>query len=764
MKCPQCGTNNRDNARFCLGCGRRLSPAKSAVATAPEQAQARPKKRRVYSPQTIQKGRYLVIQKLGSGGMSRVYLARDTKMDFNVVVKEMFPPKSYPEKKVYFLKKFKNEAKLLFRLRHPGIPRVTDYFAEGDSYYMVMEYIEGENIDNIVKSRSNNKINIDEFFNWFGRVLTIIKFLHNQNPPIFHRDIKPANIMLDAHSNIYLADFGVAKAMSLKEAHTRIGTIGYASPEHFTGKFVNSSDLYSLGATFHYLLSGDDPRYRLPFDFPPLSVYREDLPDGVEEMMLRMLDKEARNRYPSVEHLEKDFSDIENRYREMTAKTAKETPKAAPAKDHEQAKVEVEQTREEEAVEEQLVSPRKSGRLNLPIFKRIRRTSRQALTKSSKPEGEESVEGEIPKTPVAPVSMSKPGEVKPPAVPGKVEAPAVQEQPARTEEAPAPPVMAAEPIPPVEVKKPPAPAPRQESKAVSPSPPLSPLEAARKKIEMREQEAKRLEERQGGEKRSLFSPRAAHGPKASSTPSPANKQGMMPQAIVNRAKIEASKLEEAVEAEAEAPRAGTVAPAAPYKPSLAKPQIGFRSLPRDFGKSDLPSRPGEKPKKGAQKNADADQDKEEEGFREIQEEPPSEDKVAPKMPHPASSVPGKGKNWIKYKDESSFGKILEAVQKNMFLVFLIVLLGVVIAFTLYVLHKYMGDKNRRLKPTPAVTAPAENTPAEEPSSLDAAKPETHSVKQPANQEASKEKKQPVKEDKKNTVMIKPPPSRGISFC
>ncbi len=411
MKCPQCGLENRDTAQFCLGCGRRLQGGDADTARAVKQPKPRKVIRRKKSagPQTIQKGRYLVIQKLGSGGMSRVYLARDTKMDCNVVIKEMFPPKTYPEKKAYFLKKFKNEAKLLYRLRHPGIPRVTDYFAETDNYYMVMEYIEGENIDAILKNRPNHQISAEEFFDWMGKILDIIRFLHNQKPPIFHRDIKPANFMLDNRGNVFLVDFGVAKVIAMEEAHTRIGTIGYASPEHFTGKFIKSSDLFSLGASFHFLLSGDDPRYRLPFDFPPLSVYRKDLPEGIVEIVGKMLEKEPKNRFPSVEHLKKDFMAVEKEYKKAEGKSEPSTgsldkPVAAaappvarrpapevastpimkkpiPSPVPEPASAPAQTSGEAGSADPDRTVKRASEKLDLPILKKSRRTSRQMIRK-----------------------------------------------------------------------------------------------------------------------------------------------------------------------------------------------------------------------------------------------------------------------------------------------------------------------------------------------------------------------------------------------
>lgn len=149
------------------------------------------------------------------------------------------------------------------------------------------------------------------------KLLDILEYLHNSNPPILHRDIKPANIMLDSKNNLYLVDFGVSKTIEAETStHTRVGTIGYASPEHFTGKFLLSSDIYSLGATFHYLLSGESPFERPPFDFLPFKYYRDDIPLSLEMIIEKMLQKEPEFRFERVEQLRRSFNLFVGRYRE----------------------------------------------------------------------------------------------------------------------------------------------------------------------------------------------------------------------------------------------------------------------------------------------------------------------------------------------------------------------------------------------------------------------------------------------------------------
>jgi tRNA A-37 threonylcarbamoyl transferase component Bud32 len=263
---------------------------------------------------TLQGDRYTIIRELGSGGMGRVYLSHDEKMESEVVIKEMLPFLATPKERDYIRKHFKEEAKMLYRLKHPGLPRVTDYFFEGDSIYIIMEYIKGKDLESIIKGRSDGKISLDEFFQWIIRVLDVLKYLHSQDPPIIHRDIKPGNIMLTDDGDVFLVDFGVAKAIAGKTVtQTRVGTPGFASPEHFFGKFILSSDIYSLGATFHYLLTGDDPRSRNPFDYPPLNLYRDDIPQDLQKLLDKMLETERENRYALVEDVRRDLVALSKR-------------------------------------------------------------------------------------------------------------------------------------------------------------------------------------------------------------------------------------------------------------------------------------------------------------------------------------------------------------------------------------------------------------------------------------------------------------------
>ncbi len=322
MFCSKCGQENRNTDSYCVKCGGSLGTIYAEQGTEAvldgtqalsKEPPAPPSQASPGAPgkRTLQNGRYTVVRELGAGGMGRVYLSHDEKMESEVVIKEMLPFLATPKERDYIRKHFKEEAKILYRLKHAGLPRVTDYFFEGDSIYIIMEYIRGRDLESIIKSRPDGRINVDEFFQWIVKVLDVLEYLHSQDPPIIHRDIKPGNIMLTDNGEVYLVDFGVAKAIAGKTVtQTRVGTPGFASPEHFFGKFMLSSDVYSLGATFHYLLTGDDPRSRNPFDYPPLNLYRDDVPPELQKILDRMLETERDYRYATVADVKQDLSNL----------------------------------------------------------------------------------------------------------------------------------------------------------------------------------------------------------------------------------------------------------------------------------------------------------------------------------------------------------------------------------------------------------------------------------------------------------------------
>ena len=311
MICPICGTKNKEDAVRCSKCNLILVPNKVREKMEAAARTENIKKASSYAvPHSLSDGRYLIVKKLGAGGMSRVLLARDKKMDCYVVIKELLPFFEFDDidEADYLENRFMSEAKLLYRLDNKGLPKVMDYFGEQERLYFVMQFIDGDTLADIAQQREENQITLEEGFKWMKDIIDVLIYLHNQNPPILHRDIKPHNIMLDKTGKIFLVDFGIAREVKGQvQTGTSVGTYGYASPEHFTGKYEISSDLYCLGATFHMLLSGEDPRERPPFKFYPLSNYRDDIPERLDEIFERMVEMDSKKRYQTAKALKVDL-------------------------------------------------------------------------------------------------------------------------------------------------------------------------------------------------------------------------------------------------------------------------------------------------------------------------------------------------------------------------------------------------------------------------------------------------------------------------
>jgi serine/threonine protein kinase len=213
------------------------------------------------SPNTYLQDRYRIIRILGKGGMGHVYEAIDDTVECIVAIKETVADS---EK---LRKAFEREAKLLANLRHAVLPRVTHYFFEGNRQYLVMDFIEGLNLAELLALRKL-PFTHEEVLGWTDELLKALEYLHNRSEPIIHRDIKPANIKLTKDGQIYLLDFGLAKGaagqMAVETGHFNSSIYGYteayASPEQINNTGTNAqSDLYSLGATLYHLLTAQIP-------------------------------------------------------------------------------------------------------------------------------------------------------------------------------------------------------------------------------------------------------------------------------------------------------------------------------------------------------------------------------------------------------------------------------------------------------------------------------------------------------------------------
>jgi len=211
------------------------------------------------TPDTVLQGRYRVVSQLGQGGMGTVYEALDERLDTTVALKETF----FADEKLR--KQFEREARLLARLHHPALPRVSDHFSEGEGQFLVMQFIPGDDLAEMM-TRRPGPFPADQVLIWADQLLDALDYLHTQEPQIVHRDIKPQNLKLTARGQIILLDFGLAKGQAgeISRVSTAASIFGYtpnyAPLEQIQGLGTDArSDLYSLAATIYHLLTGVKP-------------------------------------------------------------------------------------------------------------------------------------------------------------------------------------------------------------------------------------------------------------------------------------------------------------------------------------------------------------------------------------------------------------------------------------------------------------------------------------------------------------------------
>ena len=289
--CPECGRENQKSAKFCNECGSSLGDSGT---------------QRI----VLLDNRYEIVSTIKSGNMGCIFKAVDTRLDVVVAVKKMLQFEGTPDDVKYAKKKFFEEARILSTLHHGGLPKVSDFFIETDpvsgkpAHYLIMTFIEGNDLESLMNKRNKNPLPVDKVLDYFTQILNILSYLHSRKPPVIYRDMKPSNIMI-ADDNLFLVDFGIARLFAPQTKGTLIGTPGYASPEQYKGFTDQRSDLYSLGAVIHYLLTGTDPEdpSRPPFHFESVKDLNSKVPGYLNDIIMSMLDLIADNRPGSADEI-----------------------------------------------------------------------------------------------------------------------------------------------------------------------------------------------------------------------------------------------------------------------------------------------------------------------------------------------------------------------------------------------------------------------------------------------------------------------------
>ena len=245
-------------------------------------------------------GKYEILTEIGRGGMSVVYLAMDTHLNKQWAVKEI-KKKGNGDHDEVIVNSLLAEANLMKRLDHPALPRIVDIIDNGVTIYIVMDYIEGESLDKILKQSGPQPENL--VIGWAKQLCDALSYLHSQKPPIIYRDMKPANVMLKPEGNIKIIDFGIAreyKEQNLADT-TVLGTKGYAPPEQYSRQTDARSDIYALGMTMHHLLTGIDPRSGEAY--APVRMWKPEISEGLELIIDKCVQPVAENRYQNCQDL-----------------------------------------------------------------------------------------------------------------------------------------------------------------------------------------------------------------------------------------------------------------------------------------------------------------------------------------------------------------------------------------------------------------------------------------------------------------------------
>ena len=271
---------------------------------------------------TIIGGKYELLKEIGQGGMSIVYVAMDTKLNKQWAVKEM--KKGSEANADALLKAIQTEAEILKTVDHPVLPRIVDIVKENGSIFVVMDYIEGRTLAQVLTECGAQPQ--EKVIEWAKDLCSALHYLHSQNPPIIYRDMKPSNIMLKPDGTVKLIDFGTAKEWKEESQAdtTALGTRGYAAPEQFgdaKGRGIYKTDartdIYSLGATIYHIVTGKNPG-EPPYVMKPIRQWNPELSSGLEKILCKCTMPNPEERYGScveLMHALTHYKELEDAFR-----------------------------------------------------------------------------------------------------------------------------------------------------------------------------------------------------------------------------------------------------------------------------------------------------------------------------------------------------------------------------------------------------------------------------------------------------------------
>ena len=314
VKCPKCHSDNPDTQPFCGDCGTQLPV--SVEIPVPTHTLEAPKEE--LTTGSTFAGRYQIIEELGKGGMGKVYKTNDIDIKEKVAIKLIKPEISTDKKTI---ERFQNELKFARKIRHKNVCQMYDLNREEGTYYITMEYVEGENLKNMI--RMSGQLGIGTAISVAEQACEGLAEAHKLG--IIHRDLKPSNIMIDREGNVRIMDFGIARSLKEKGitgAGVMIGTSEYMSPEQVEGKEVDQrSDIYSLGVILYEMVTGRVPfegdtpfivgiKHKSELPRNPKEINTQ-VPDDLNRVILRCLEKDKEKRFQSAGEVRSELENIE---------------------------------------------------------------------------------------------------------------------------------------------------------------------------------------------------------------------------------------------------------------------------------------------------------------------------------------------------------------------------------------------------------------------------------------------------------------------